>query len=107
MVDSRTLLLPIVSLNTPKLGQVVKKVSIEIARIKPTGPHSFRVWYKINNIFFETDEESLFQEFLSERGSSLQEFHSSNSCTKDILMFHFRTWVFEKKQKNEKEEVTK
>ena len=42
------------------------------------------------------DEEALFRVFLQEKGLSFREYNESNACTKDMLLFHFRTWLFER-----------
>jgi hypothetical protein len=46
----------------------------------------------------DVDEEALFRIFLKEKGLSIKEYLASNSCTKDVIMFHFRTWLFERNQ---------
>ena len=46
----------------------------------------------------DVDEEALFREFLQEKGISFKEYFESNVCTKDVIMFHFRTWLFERNQ---------
>ena len=43
--------------------------------------------------------ELLFREFLQVRGLSFEDFLSSNTCTKDVIKFHFRTWLLERKAK--------
>ena len=45
------------------------------------------------------DEERLFQEFLREKGLSVEDYMASNPCTKDVMRFHFRTWLFERKSR--------
>jgi hypothetical protein len=42
------------------------------------------------------DDDALFRKFLQERGMSFKEYFESNACTKDVIMFHFRTWLFER-----------
>ena len=81
-----------------ELETINKQFRVELAETKPTGPQSFRVQYRIKNRFPEVDEDSLFREFLLDRGSSFKEFIASNPCTKDVTMFQFRTWLFERKQ---------
>ena len=75
---------------------------LELAETKPTGPQNFRVQYRIKNDSSEANEDTLFQEFLLDRGLSFEEYLAFNSCTKDVVMFHFRTWLFERKQASEK-----
>jgi hypothetical protein len=74
---------------------------MEIKEREPTGPQSFRVKYVVRNDFHS--EESLFREFLKERGLSFREYSSSNACTKDVIKFHFRTWLSERKTTPSKE----
>ncbi len=82
-----------------ELETINKQFRAELADTKPTGPQSFRVQYRIRDSFsVEVDEDSLFREFLLDRGLSFKEYLASNPCTKDVIMFHFRTWLFERKQ---------
>jgi hypothetical protein len=82
-----------------ELETINKKIKLQLAEIQPAGPQSFRVRYRIKDSFsVEVDEDSLFREFLLERGLSFKEYLASNPCTKDVIMFHFRTWLFERKQ---------
>jgi hypothetical protein len=82
-----------------ELETINKQFRVELAETKPTGSQSFRVEYRIIDSFpVEVDEDSFFQEFLSHRGLSFKEYLASNPCTKDVIMFHFRTWLFERKQ---------
>ena len=85
-----------------ELETINKTFKVELAETKPTGQQSFRVHYRIKDSFSEVDEDSFFREFLLERGLSFKEFLESNPCTKDMIMFHFRTWLFERKQAPEK-----
>ena len=72
----------------------------EIKAIEPAGPQSFRVQYVVEDVFSGADieEEALFREFLRERDMSFKEYLASNTCTRDVIKFHFRTWLFERKQ---------
>ena len=80
-----------------ELETINKTFKLELADTKSTYPQSFRVQYKIKDPFsVQVDEDSLFGEFLLDRGLSFKEYLASNPCTKDMIMFHFRTWVFEK-----------
>ena len=76
-------------------------IEVEIGEIEQTSPQSFKVQYMFKSGFSrgKPDEEGLFQEFLRERGLSVRDFMASNPCTKDIIRFHFRTWLFERKTK--------
>jgi hypothetical protein len=91
-----------------ELETISKNVKAELVATKPTGPESFRVKYRIKDTFSEnaaendTNEDTMFREFLLENGLSFEEYLASNSCTKDVLMFHFRTWLFEKEKGNKK-----
>jgi len=75
---------------------------VELTEIKPAGQQIFRVNFKIIDKYFEFNEDSLFLEFLLERGLPLKEFLASDPCTKDMLLFHFRTWLFERNEAAEK-----
>jgi uncharacterized protein YozE (UPF0346 family) len=71
--------------------EVVKGLNVEIDRIESVGPQSFRVYY-ILDVNIEHDEKNLFKEFLNQKGISLSDYLKSNACTKDVILFHFRTW---------------
>ncbi|UCC59095.1 MAG: hypothetical protein JSW14_04160 [Candidatus Bathyarchaeum sp.] len=73
---------------------------VEIKETEQAGPQSFRVKYVVNSDY--SDEEALFREFLQERCLFLKEYLESNACTKDVIKFHFRTWLFERNPKPEK-----
>jgi hypothetical protein len=82
-----------------ELETISKQFRAELAETKPTGSQSFRVQYQLRDSFsVEVDEDSLFREFLLNRGLSFEEYLASNPCTKDVIMFHFRTWLFERQQ---------
>jgi hypothetical protein len=83
-----------------ELETINKQFRVELAETKPTGSQSFRVQYRIRDNLSdeEVDENSFFREFLSYRGLTFKEYLASNPCTKDVIMFHFRTWLFERKQ---------
>jgi hypothetical protein len=72
---------------------------VEIKETEQSGPQSFRVRYVVEGGFSgaELDEEALFKEFLRERGLSFKEYLASNVCIQDVIKFHFRTWMFERK----------
>jgi len=76
-------------------------VEAEIQEIEQTSPQSFKVRYVVKGDFSsgKPDEERLFQEFLREKGLSVEDYMASNPCTKDVMRFHFRTWLFERKSK--------
>jgi len=79
----------------------LNNVEAEIQEIEQTSPQSFKVRYLVKGDFSsgEFDEEMLFQEFLREKGLSVEDYMASNPCTKDVMRFHFRTWLFERKSK--------
>ena len=75
-----------------------QKFRVELEETKAIGQNKFRATYKLKDVSdVKIDDESLFKEFLAERGVTFSEYLASNSCTKDVLLFHFRTWLFEKK----------
>jgi hypothetical protein len=73
--------------------------NVEVKATEQAGPQSFRVRYGVKDKISvaNADEEALFREFLQEKGLSFKEYLASNACTKDVIMFHFRTWLFERK----------
>jgi len=87
-----------------ELEDMGRNFRVEIKETEQADPQCFRVQYVVKGNFSgaELDEEALFQEFLQERGLSFREFLASNACTKDVIKFHFRTWMFERKPKPEK-----
>ena len=86
-----------------ELETINKTFKLELAETRPTSPQSFRVQYRIkDNLSVECDKDSLFQEFLLDRGLFFKEYLASNPCTKDMIKFHFRTWLFERKQASKK-----
>ena len=80
-------------------------VEAEIQEIEQTSPRSFKVHFVVKGGFSsgKPDEEGLFQEFLREKGLSVEDYIVSNPCTKDMMRFHFRTWLFERKSRRSKE----
>jgi len=90
-----------------ELEGLSKNVEVEIREIEQTSPRSFKVQYMVKGGFSsgELDEEGLFKEFLRERGLSVKGFMAFNPCTKDVIRFHFRTWLFETKSKRSKSRV--
>ncbi len=84
-----------------ELKDLSSGVEVEIGEIEQTSPQSFKVQYIVKDDFSggKLDEEALFQEFLRERGLSVRDYMTSNPCTKDVIRFHFRTWLFERNSK--------
>jgi len=82
----------------------LSNVEAEIQEIEQTSPQSFKVQYRVKGDFLsgKPDEERLFQEFLRERGLSAEDYMVSNPCTKDVMRFHFQTWLFERKSRRSK-----
>jgi hypothetical protein len=87
-----------------ELEDISRSLRVEVKETEPAGPQSFRVRYSVKGDFSvaEVDEEALFREFLREKGLSFREYLASNACTKDVIMFHFRTWRFERKPESKK-----
>jgi len=87
-----------------ELEDLSRNFRVEIKETEQAGPQSFRVQYVVKGNFSgaEHDEKALFREFLQERGLSFREYLASNACTKDVIKFHFRTWLFERKPKLKK-----
>ena len=74
-----------------ELYDVVKDSKVKINKIESVALQSYRVYYVFENKT-EFDEENLFREFLKEKGMSFSDYMKSNACTKDVILFHFRTW---------------
>ncbi|HDQ05622.1 MAG TPA: hypothetical protein ENN36_02725 [Candidatus Bathyarchaeota archaeon] len=87
-----------------ELENISEDFSVEVKATEPAGPQSFRVQYSVKDRFSvaNIEEEALFREFLRDRGLSFSEYLASNACTKDVIMFHFRTWLFERKPETKK-----
>ncbi|NIR87813.1 hypothetical protein GWO13_09775 [Candidatus Bathyarchaeota archaeon] len=87
-----------------ELKRLSSAVEVEIREIEQTSPQSFKVKYIVKGGFSggKLDEEALFQEFLQERGLSVEDYVTSNPCTRDIIRFHFRTWLPERRSKRSK-----
>jgi hypothetical protein len=87
-----------------ELEDMSRSLRVEVKETEPAGPQSFRVRYAVKGDFSvaEVDEVALFRQFLQEKGLSFREYLASNACTKDVIMFHFRTWLFERKPEPKK-----
>ena len=87
-----------------ELEDISESFRVEVKETEPAGPQSFRVRYGVKGDFSvaDVDEEALFREFLRDKDLSFREYLASNPCTKDVIMFHFRTWLFERKPEQEK-----
>ena len=83
------------------LEDITGSFRAEIKVIEPVGPQSFRVHYVLIDDFVggNVDDGTLFREFLQVRGLSFENYLSSNTCTKDVIKFHFRTWLLERTAK--------
>jgi len=82
-----------------ELEDISEAFNVKVEAIEPYGPQSFMVCYSVNDPFSvaNVDEEALFREFLQENGLSFKEYLKANACTKDVIMFHFRTWRSQRK----------
>ena len=87
-----------------ELEDISRDFSVEVKATEASGPQSFRVRYDVKNNFSvaNVEEEALFMEFLEDKGLSFDEYLASNACTKDVIMFHFRTWLSERKPSTKK-----
>jgi hypothetical protein len=83
------------------LEDITGSLRAEIKTVEPVGPQSFRVQYVVRDDFVggDVDDGALFREFLHVRGLSFEDYLSSNTCTKDVIKFHFRTWLLERTAK--------
>ena len=83
-----------------ELEDITKDFRVEIIKTQPTDSQSFRVHYMVQKdaLANQLNDETLFREFLKERGLSFKKYLMSNACTKDVIMFHFRTWKSERKE---------
>jgi len=82
-------------------------VKVGIQEIEQTSPRSFKVQYVVKDSFSggELDQEELFEEFLREGGLSVEDYRGFNPCTRDVLRFHFRTWLFERRSERSKPRI--
>ncbi len=78
-----------------ELEDLNRNLRVEIKGSEPTGSQSFLVKYIAKDGSY--GEEALFREFLQERSVSFREYSTSNACTKDVIKFHLRTWLSERK----------
>jgi hypothetical protein len=87
-----------------ELEDISKEFRVELEAAEPAGQQSYIVRYRVKDKFSvaDVDDEALFRDFLQDKGLSFNNYLESNSCTKDMIMFHFRTWLFEKKQISKK-----
>ena len=83
------------------LEDITGSLRAEIKTVEPVGPQSFRVQYVVMDDFVggNVDDGALFREFLQVKGLSFEDYLSSNTCTKDVIKFHFRTWLLERTAK--------
>ncbi|PVX27301.1 MAG: hypothetical protein CW716_02995 [Candidatus Bathyarchaeum sp.] len=83
------------------LEDINRNLRAEIKAVESTGPQSFRVHYAVMADFSggDVEAEELFREFLQVRGLSFEDYLASNTCTKDVIKFHFQTWLLERKPK--------
>ena len=90
---------------THELEDLSGSFRVEIKEIEPSGPQSFKVLYGFIDDFLiaDVDEEALFREFLRAKDLSLREYLAASACTKDVIRFHFRTWLFERKTESKKQ----
>jgi hypothetical protein len=86
-----------------ELEGINDNISVKLQKTKTTGPNSFRASYKIIDSSSKHFEDSLFREFLLERSMSFNDYLTANSCTKDVILFHFRTWLIQRKENCKKE----
>ena len=86
------------------LEDIARSLRVKIKAIESNYPQSFRVEYAVRRDFSDGDvrDEELFREFLHDRGLSFQDYLTSNNCTKDIIKFHFRIWLIERKPESKK-----
>ena len=82
-----------------ELEDISRDFRVKMKATEPTGPQSYRVQYGVKDNFSiaNIEEDSRFRKFLQEKGLSFREYLASNACTKDVIMFHFRTWLVERK----------
>jgi len=87
-----------------ELEDISRDFSVEVKATEASGTQTFRVRYDVKDKFSvaTVEEEALFREFLRDKGLSFEDYLTSNACTKDVIMFHFRTWLSERKTSNKK-----
>ena len=83
-----------------ELKKINKTTKVQLLEVKTIESNKFRVRYRFIKALKGLHEKLFFQEFLTSRGLSFEDYLGLNSCTKDVVKFHFRTWLFEKNQIN-------
>lgn len=83
-----------------ELKKLNKTTKVQLLEVKTIESNKFRVRYRFIKALNGLDENLFFQEFLNSNGLSFEDYLGLNSCTKDVVKFHFRTWLFEKNQTN-------
>jgi hypothetical protein len=84
-----------------ELENISKAFKIEMKEPEQTGSQRFKVEFIVegNNSCIKFDIETLFHEFLHDKGISYRDYSAYNPCTRDVVRFHFQTWLFERKTK--------
>lgn len=87
-----------------ELADISRDFNVKVTATEAAGPQTFRVRYDVKDNFSvaTVEEEALFREFLRDKGLSFEDYLASNACTKDVIMFHFRTWLAERKPSNKR-----
>lgn len=87
-----------------ELEEISKTSKVEVKTIESSGSESYEVQYKVKDQFSlaKIDEEPLFGSFLQNKGLSVRDYLASNACTKEVIIFQFRTWLFERKLETKK-----
>lgn len=81
-----------------QMSSIGDDVEARIRNAGQTHQSSFTVEHKITGRLSigKSVKDTLFQMFLQERGLQVEDYLELNPCTRDVLISHFRTWVFDR-----------
>ena len=72
--------------------------SLDYLKIKSINKQKFWVRFQFVDHIDKFENDPLFQKFLKSRNLSFEQYLELNSCSKDVIRFHFRTWLFERNE---------
>ena len=79
--------------------EISKFYKLKIIEIKSENKQKFLVRFQFVDHDDKFENDPLFQKFLKTRNLSFEQYLALNSCSKDVIRFHFRTWLFERNEK--------
>jgi hypothetical protein len=78
--------------------EISKFDKLEFIEIKSLNEKKFLIRFQLCNHIDKLENHTLFQKFLKSRNLSFKQYLALNSCSKDVIRFHFRTWLFEQNE---------